>query len=66
MHSQIDFAFWLIVAVVGAFVALLPNTFLYLASYGGRMSYRPSPSMIAAVRICAAVMCLGAIAELLR
>lgn len=66
MHRQTDMAFFLFAAVISGFVALLPNAFIHIASYGGRMSYRPSPMMIKIMRICAVVACLGALVALVR
>ena len=65
-QEPIDQVFWAVGAAVGAFVLLLPNAFIYLASYGGRMQYKPSAVMMTATRVCAAVMLVGSLVELLR
>jgi hypothetical protein len=63
---MIDQAFWAFGAAVGTFVLLLPNAFIYLASYGGRMEYKPSALMVTATRVCGAAMLVGSLVELLR
>ena len=65
-EGLIDHAFWAFAAAVAAFALLLPNKFIYLASYGGRLKHRPSNLMVAITRGCAVVMLLGATVELLR
>ena len=64
-EGQLNQMFWVFAAAVGGFVLLLPNAFIYLVSYGGRLAYTPSPLIVTVVRACAGLMLLGALAELL-
>ena len=63
-EGQIDQLFWAVAAAVGAFVLVVPKAFICLVGYGGRLKSTPSNLLVTVTRVCAALMLLGAVAEL--
>jgi hypothetical protein len=64
-EALLDKVFYAIGGALAVFLLLFPNTFIYLASYGGRLKYKPSATMILITRACAALMLFGILRDVL-
>ncbi len=64
-EALIDHVFFAVAAALGLLVLVSPNSFIWLASYGGRLRYRPPIWMVTTTRICAALMLIGIVLTLI-
>jgi hypothetical protein len=64
-EQSIDHLFLVIAAVFAAWLSIFPKSFIYLASYGGRISYKPPKWIMWTTRITAGAMLVFILRDLL-